>query len=154
MTKIASEREFSLVKDSFSAVKKIDLKNIGFKQISDSNFYIYQSDYYKILNFTIKPELIFLIESEEDNIKVKLKSISIKNLPDIFKNIKITLEVNIFHEKDLCKINRYITIKYESKNKFIKYLSENFIDKILLNLIEIISTRFDKKFIKKILKVI
>ena len=152
MTRITSEREFNLAKESFSAVKKINLKDIGFYQISDSNLYIYQSDYYKILNYSIKPELLFSIKIEEDLIYIKLKSINIQNLPDIFRTLKITLEVNIFHEEDLCKINRNITLSYESKNRVIRFLSENFINKILLNLIEIISIRFDKKLEKKVLK--
>ena len=109
MTKIASDREFSLVKDSFSTVKKINLKEIGFNQISGSDLYIYQSDEYKILNYSIKPKLVFFIKTEEDNIYVKLKSISIKNLPDIFKTLKLTLELNIYNEKDLCKIHRHIS---------------------------------------------
>ena len=154
MTRISSDREFNLVKDSFSAVKEINLKDIGFNQISDTNLYIYQSDYYKILNYSIKPELIFSIKSEEDTINLNLQSISVKNLPNIFKTLKLTLEVNIFHEKDFCKIKRHITLSYESKNKLISYLSENFIDKILLNLIEAISIRFDKKLTKKVLKAI
>ena len=91
MTRISSEREFNLVKDSFSAVKNINLKDIGFNQISDSNLYIYQSDYYKILNYSIKPELIFSIKSEEDTINLNLQSISVKNLPNIFKKLNFFL---------------------------------------------------------------
>ena len=152
MTKIASDREFSLVKDSFSTVKKINLKEIGFNQISGSDLYIYQSDEYKILNYSIKPELVFFIKNEKDNIYVKLKSISIKNLPDIFKTLKLTLELNIYNEKDLCKIHRHISLKFDRENRLISFISENFIQKILKNLIEKISIRFDKKLIKKVLK--
>ena len=154
MIKIASEREFSLVRNSFAAFKKINLKDIGFNQISGSNLYTYQSDEYKILNYSIKPKLVFSIERKENNINVNLKEIKIKNLPDIFKTLQLTLEVNFFHEKDLCKINRYIALKYEKKNKLISFISENFLNKILKNLLEIISTRFDKKLIKKVLKTI
>ena len=107
-----------------------------------------------ILNYSIKPELIFSIERDENNIYVKLKNIRIKNLPDIFKKLKLRVEVIFFYEKDLCKINRHISLRYERKNKFVTFISENFIDKILKNLIEIISTRFDKKLIKKVLKAI
>ena len=53
MIKIDSDREFSLVKESFSIIKKINLKKIGFTKISDSNLYSYQSDEYKILNYSI-----------------------------------------------------------------------------------------------------
>ena len=123
MIKFTSEREFRIVRDSFSAVKKINLKDIGFKQISDSNLYIYQS-------------------------------VNIKNLPNIFKELKLTIEVKIFPEEDVFKINRHISLVYESKNKLITFISDNFIDKILKNLIEIISIRFDKKLIKKVLKAI
>ena len=154
MNKIASDREFRLVKDSFLAVKKINLEEIGFKQIADSNLYIYQSDEYKVLNYSIKPQLIFSINSEKDNIYVNLKSISIKNLPNIFKELKLTIEVKIFPEEDVFKINRHISLVYESKNKLITFISDNFIDKIFKNLIEIISIRFDKKLVKKVLKAI
>ena len=154
MIKFTSEREFRIVRDSFSAVKKINLKDIGFKQISDSNLYIYQSDEYKVLNYSIKPQLIFSIKSERDNIYVNLKSINIKNLPNIFKELKLTIEVKIFPEEDVFKINRHISLVYESKNKLITFISDNFIDKIFKNLIEIISIRFDKKLIKKVLKAI
>ena len=78
MIKIDSNREFTLVKASFSIIKKINLKEIGFTRISDSNLYIYQSDEYKILNYSIKPQLIFSIYIEDEIIKIKLESISLK----------------------------------------------------------------------------
>ena len=154
MIKVYSDREFRLEKDSFSAVKKINLKDIGFNQISSSNLYIYQSQEYKILNYSIKPLLIFFINSEDNNIYVKLKRIDIKNLPNIFNTLNLTLEVKIFRETDLIKINRHISLGYESKNKFITLMSNNLSDKILRNLIEKISMRFDKKLTKKVLKAI
>jgi len=154
MIKIDSDREFSLVKESFSIIKKINLKKIGFTKISDSNLYSYQSDEYKILNYSIKPQLIFSIYLEDEIIKIKLESIRLKNLPNIFKTLKLNLEANIFSEKDLCKINRHISLRYENKNKLIKFISENFIKKLLNNLIEKISMRFDRKLTKKLLKAI
>ena len=155
MIKVDSNREFNLLRDSFSVIKDINLSEIGFNNISGSNLYLYQSEEYKILNYSIKPKLIFLISNEEDDsIYIKLKSISINNLPFIFKTLKVTVEVNIFLEKDLCKLSRHISLKYEGKNKLITFLPEDLIDKILNNLIEVISNRFDKKLIKKVLKVI
>ena len=154
MIKIDSEREFSLVKESFSIIKKSNLKKIGFTKISDSNLYSYQSDEYKILNYSIKPKLIFSIYFEDEIIKIKLESISIENLPNIFKTLKLNLEANIFSEKDLCKVKRRISLRYENKNKFIKFISENFLKKFLNNLIDTISIRFDRKLIKKVLKAI
>ena len=154
MIKIDSDREFSLVKESFSIIKKINLKKIGFTKISDSNLYSYQSDEYKILNYSIKPQLIFSINFEDEIIKIKLESISIENLPNIFKTLKLNLEANIFSEKDLCKVKRRISLRYENKNKLIKFISENFLNKFLNNLIDNISIRFDRKLIKKLLKAI
>ena len=154
MIKIDSVREFNLIKASFSIIKKINLKEIGFTRIHDSNLYIYQSDEYKILNYSIKPQLIFSIYIEDEIIKIKLESISLKNLPNIFKTLKLNLEANIFSEKDLCKINRHISLSYENKNKLIKFISENLLNKFLNNLIETISIRFDRKLIKKVLKAI
>ena len=84
MIKMDSNREFKLVRNSFSISKKINLKEIGFVQIG-SNLYIYQSKEYKILNYSIKPQLIFSIDSQEDCIFIKLQKISIKNLPFILR---------------------------------------------------------------------
>ena len=154
MIKIDSDREFSLVKESFSIIKKINLKKIGFTKISDSNLYSYQSDEYKILNYSIKPQLIFSIYFEDEIIKIKLESISIENLPDIFKTLKLNVEANIFSEKDLCKVKRRISLRYKNKNKLIKFISENFLKKFLNNLIDTISIRFDRKLIKKVFKAI
>ena len=154
MIKIDSDREFTLVKASFSIIKKINLKEIGFTRISNSNLYIYQSDEYKILNYSIKPQLIFSIHIEDEIIKIKLESTSLKNLPNIFKTLKLNVEANIFSEKDLCKVKRRISLRYENKNKLIKFISENFLKKFLNNLIDTISIRFDRKLIKKVLKAI
>ena len=154
MIKINSNREFILVKESFSIIKKINLKKIGFTKISDSNLYSYQSDEYKILNYSIKPQLIFSIYFEDEIIKIKLEKISIENLPNIFKTLKLNLEANIFSEKDLCKVKRRISLRYENKNKLIKFISENFLNKFLNNLIDNISIRFDRKLNKKVLKAI
>jgi len=154
MIKIDSDREFSLLKESFSIIKKINLKKIGFTKISDSNLYSYQSDEYKILNYSIKPQLIFSIYFEDEIIKIKLESISIENLPNFFKTLKLNLEANIFSEKDLCKVKRRISLRYENKNKLIKLISENFLNKFLNNVLETISIRFDRKLIKKVLKAI
>ena len=122
MIKVDSVREFKLVRDSFSGVKKINLKKIGFDQIPNSNLYIYQSDEYKILNYSIKPELIFSINSDDKSINISLQSINIKNLPMIFNRSNLDIEVRIFPEKGLCKVIRCISLKYESKNKLISYI--------------------------------
>ena len=154
MTRIDSHKEFRIGNDSLLVLKKINLKEMGFKQIDGSNLYIYQSNEYKILNYSIKPMLIFIINIEDDNIYIKLQDINIKNLPNIFKTINLDIEVNIFSESNFYRINRHISLKYESKNKLMRYLSENFINKLLSNLIENISIRFDRKLIKKVSKAI
>ena len=154
MIRINSHKEFRLGNGSVSVFKKINLAEIGFKKIYGSNLYIYQSDEYKILNYSIKPKVIFLIKIKGDNIYIKLEDIKIKNLPNIFKTLNLEIEVNIFSESNFYRIVRNISLNYESKNKFMRYLSENFINKLLNNLIEIISIRFDRKLIKKVSKAI
>ena len=74
---------------------------------------------------------------------------------NLIKDVKIfslDIEVNIFLEGNFYKIIRHISLNYESKNKLMRYFSDNFINKLLNNLIEIISIRFDRKLIKKFLK--
>ena len=152
MTRVYSVKEFKLRSDSFSVFKKINLKEIGFNKIAESNLYFYQSNEYKILNYSITPKVIFLINIEDDNIHIKLHDINIKNLPNIFKAFSLDIEVNIFPEDNFFRIIRHISLNYESKNKLMRYFSENFINKLLNNLIEIISIRFDRKLIKKVFK--
>ena len=152
MTRVYSVKEFKFGSDSLSVLKKINLEDIGFNQIAESNLFIYQSNEYKILNYSIKPKVIFLINIEDDNIYIKLHDINIKNLPNIFRTFILDIEVNIFLEGNFYKIIRHISLNYESKNKLMRYFSDNFINKLLNNLIEIISIRFDRKLIKKFLK--
>ena len=152
MIKVDRDTEFKLVRNSFKVIKKINLQEIGFNQISGTNLYKYQSDEYRILNYSIKPKVIFLINIKEDNIFIKLQDISIKNLPNIFKTLNLNIEVKILAESNFYIIIRHISLRYEDNNKLIKYLSENFKNKFLNNLIDIISRRFDRKLVKKVLK--
>ena len=114
MIQIDSEKEFKLIRNSHSVFKKISLQKIGFKQINDSNLYMYQSNEYKVLNYSITPKLLFLINFEDNNVYIKLEKINIENLPNIFKTLKLTLIVNIFHEKNFWRISRQITLKYKA----------------------------------------
>ena len=100
MIKVNSDREFKLVRNSYSVFKKNNLKKIGFNQISGTNLYIYESDEYKILNYSIKPQLIFLINIEDDNTSLKLKEITIQRLPNILKTLNLNIVVNVFSESD------------------------------------------------------
>ena len=152
MIKVDSIREFKLTNNSFSEVKNIDLKDFGFYQIFDSNIFSYKSDEYRLLNYRIKPNLTFKIQVEQENIQIELKSISINDLPNIFKFFNLKIKLYILPEEDYCIAKRYISLSYESKNKIIKYFSEKVTYKMLNNLIEKISLRFDQKLIKKILK--
>tara|TARA_B100000886_G_scaffold273218_1_gene197128 strand:- start:492 stop:962 length:471 start_codon:yes stop_codon:yes gene_type:complete len=151
MIKVDSIKEFKLGNKSFSEIKNIDLKDIGFYQLSDSNIFRYKSDEYKILNYRIKPELTFKIRINEENIHIELNSISINNLSNIFKLFNLKINLYILPDKDYCKAKRFISLSYESKNKFLSNLSKKAVNKILHNLIEKISSRFDKKLIKKVL---
>ena len=152
MIKVDSIKEFKLENKSFSEIKNIDLKDIGFYQISDSNIFSYNSDEYKIFNYRIKPKLTFKIKIKEDKIRIELDSIRINNLPNIFKLFNLRIKLLILSEKDNCKVKRFISLSYESKNKVLKNLSEKAADKILQKYIEKISLRFDKKLIKKVFK--
>lgn len=70
---IDSEKELNLVRLLFSVIRKISLQNIVFKQINDPNLYMYQSDECKILNYSIHPKLLFLINFEDNNVHIKLE---------------------------------------------------------------------------------
>ena len=62
-------------------------------------------------------------------------------MPNIFKTLSLDIEVNISPEGNFYRIIRHISLNYESKNKLIRYFPENFTNKLLDNLIEIISIR-------------
>ena len=81
-----------------------------------------------------------MVEYEQENIQIELKSISINNLPNIFKFFNLKIKLYILPEGDYCIAKRYISLSYESKNKIIKYFSKKVTYKILHNLIEKISS--------------
>ena len=111
MIKIDSSREFKLKSNSFLVLKKINLKEIGFNKISNSNLYSYQSDEYKVLNYSIKPKLIFLINNEDDFCKIT-RNISLRY--EITNKLISHLSENFIY-KLLNNLIKIISIRFDKK---------------------------------------
>ena len=132
MIKIDSSREFKLKSNSFLVLKKINLKEIGFNKISNSNLYTYQSDEYKVLNYSN------LIYDELNSVGVR---VSLNNRSD-----KIGAKIR---QAELEKINVMLIIgekeveekKISVRRRFEGNTGTIGIDELKLELIKEIKTR-------------
>ena len=115
MIKVESNKEFKLERNSSEVIKQINLHDIGLNQISGTNLYSYQSAEYKILNFSIKPKVIFLINIEDDNIYLELKK---QNIDVLLDDTEESMSSK-FNKHDLLGIPYQIIIGSKSSdNKF------------------------------------
>jgi len=151
MKEINSTKIINISSKSLSEIKKLNLQNLGLNKIQDPNIFEYNSDLFKVLKYKIKSKINFKIFFKENNIHIELKSI--KGLPKfIKKNITLNIKVDIYQEhKEICRANRFISLSLSKESFVLKFLSDEIANKLLLNILETISQRFDKKLLTKIL---
>ena len=151
MKEINSTKIINISSKSLSEIKKLNLQNLGLNKIQDPNIFEYNSDLFKVLKYKIKSKINFKIFFKENNIHIELKSI--KGLPKfIKKNITLNIKVDIYQEhKEICRANRFISLSLNKESFVLKFLSDEIANKLLLNILETISQRFDKKLLTKIL---
>ena len=151
MTEIKSTKIININSKSLSEIKKLNLKNLGLNKIQEPNIFEYNSNVFKVLKYKIKSKINFKISFNETNIHIELQSIT--GLPKfIKKNITINIKVDIYQEPgEICRANRFISLSLNKESFVLKFLSDEIANKLLLNILETISQRFDKKLLTKIL---
>ena len=151
MLEINSTKIININSKSLSEIKKLNLQNLGLNKIQEPNIFEYNSDLFKVLKYKIKSKILFKIFFKDNNIHIELQSIT--GLPKfIKKNITLNIKVDIYQEREeICRANRSISLSLNKESFVLKFLSDEIANKLLLNILEIISQRFDKKFLIKIL---
>ena len=149
MKKISSTKIININSKSLSEIKKLNLEKLGLNKIQNPNIFEYNSNFFKVLKYTIKAKLILKIFYKENNIYIELHSI--KDIPAfIRKIITLDIKVDIYQDREICRANRFISLNL-NKDSFFLFLSDEIRKTLLTNIIETISKRFDKKFLKKVL---
>ena len=151
MKEIKSNKIININSKSLSEIKKLNLQKLGLNKIQEPNIFEYNSDVFKVLKYKIKSKINFKIFLKENNIHIELQNIT--GLPKfIKKNITLNIKVDIYQEREeICRANRSISLSLNKESFVLKFLSDEIANKLLLNILETISQRFDKKFLIKIL---
>tara|TARA_B100001093_G_C26217491_1_gene754648 strand:- start:32 stop:496 length:465 start_codon:yes stop_codon:yes gene_type:complete len=145
-------KKFKLQYKSIEELKKLNLKSIGLRPSGEENIYSYESKKYNFLNYKITPKIFFLITFVTNTCIIKLKRIEISEISKSLKLINLVIEVKIYKHELQLHAERYISIEIIEKQNFLKLLPNELVSKLLENALEIITNRFDKKFINKIVK--
>ena len=151
MIALNSIKEIKIFSKSLSDIKKINLGNIGLNKVHEPNIFEYKSRVFKVLNYKIQPQIKFSICFEEDNIYFEL--LSIEGIPKSLKRVfDLNIKVNIYQEGDICKVKRFLSLSLDKNSFFNGPITDKILHSLLLNLSEIISKRFDKRFLNKLIK--
>ena len=151
MKAVNSIKEIKIFSKSLSDIKKINLRKIGLNKVHEPNIFVYNSRIFKILKYKIKPQINFSICYEQDNIQFEL--LSIEGIPKSLKRIfELDIKVDIYQEGEYCKAKRYLSLSLDESKIFKGTISVKILHRLLLKVSEIISIRFDKRFLNKLIK--
>ena len=149
MLELKSSKIINIKSKSLSEIKKLNLQKLGLNKLQDSNFFEYDSSVFKVLSYEIRTKIIFSIFFKENNIYIELQNIT--GIPKfINRDITLNIKVDIYQEHEFCRANRFISLNLNKDSFFLKFLSDENANKLLLITLETISKRFDKKFLNKI----
>ena len=135
----------------FHDLNKLNLEKIQLKKTSKSNQYLYQSKGFNILRWHFKPEIIFLITFGEKNISIETNEKLIKGL-GLFSDI-IQIKINLIilkNPEDSFSAQRSITLGFKKKPKFLRFIPSKILEKLLLQALDLITKRVDKKLLLKL----
>tara|TARA_Y100000589_G_C26879905_1_gene517579 strand:+ start:195 stop:665 length:471 start_codon:yes stop_codon:yes gene_type:complete len=145
-------RELLVENICFSNLKKLNLEKIQLKKTSTLNQYLYQSKGFKILKWYFKPEIIFLIIYEENNIFAESNEKLMKGLNIFSDIIEITVNFNILKRgENSLKIKRTVYLRLKKTPTFLRFIPNKILKKFLNQALDLIATRVDKKLLFKLL---
>lgn len=149
MLHVNSTKIININSKSLSEIKNLNLQKLGLNKFQDSNFFEYSSSIFNVLSYKIRTKIIFSIFFQENNIYIEL--LKITGIPKfINRDITLNIKVDIYQEREFCRANRFISLNLNKDSFFLKFLSDEKANKLLLLTLETISKRFDKKFLNKI----
>ena len=147
MTLKSSKNNYKLKSNSFKDLINIDLESLNLILIERENIFLYESKGYKLLNFHINPKVYFDIAFEDkNNCIIKLKRIEIDEIKSLLNIFKINIDIRINKRKKFIYIERNLSIKVLQGKYLFNFVPYVALNKLLPNLLELITNRFDKKF--------
>ncbi len=148
---LEDHRKFLLENFYFNDLNKFNLEKIQLKKTSKSNQYLYKSKGFNILRWHFKPEIIFLIIYGEENISLETNEKLIKGL-GLFTDI-IRIKINFIilkNPENSFTAQRSITLGIKKKPKFLRFIPNKILKKLLSQALDLIAKRVDKKLLLKL----
>ena len=148
---LEDHRKFLLEKFYFNDLNKFNLEKIKLKKTSKSNQYLYKSKGFNILRWHFKPEIIFLIIYGEKDISLETNEKLIKGL-GLFSDI-IQIKINFIilkNPENSFTAQRSITLGFKKKPKFLRFIPNKILKKLLSQALDLIAKRVDKKLLLKL----
>ena len=148
---LEDHRNFLLENFYFNDLNKINLEKIQLKKISKLNQYLYESKGFNILKWYFKPEIIFLIIYGEKNISLETNEKLIKGLGLFSDIIQIKIKIIILkNPENSFTAQRSITLGFKKKPKFLRFIPNKILKKLLSQALDLIAKRVDKKLLLKL----
>ena len=148
----SNQKKIELENISFEEIKKIELDLLGLKKINSSNIYRYESKPFKLLKFKISPCMDFVITSKKSELLIQLNSLEVLEVKNILDNLSLKIELRIYDERNICYVDRSISLKLIEKKGIFKTLPSEIISKLLLRVVVLLSTRLDRKLKDRLTK--
>ena len=148
---LEDHRSFLLENFYFNDLNKINLEKIQLKKISKLNQYLYESKGFNILKWYFKPEIIFLIIYGEKNISLETNENLIKGLGLFSDIIQIKIKIIILkNPENSFTAQRSITLGFKKKPKFLRFIPNKILKKLLPQALDLLAKRVDKKLLLKL----
>ena len=144
-------KQFVFHQISFEKISSVYLSKIGLIQIN-SDLYVYQSKSYRLLNWEIKPKIIFRIYKDKSKISISTHDKLLKGIDLILKFATIKFDASIQILESQTVIDRSLTISLR-RNGLIKIFPRNMVLKLLDEAAYLVGDRFDRKIIKGLNKI-
>ena len=135
----------------FHDLNKLNLEKIQLKKTSKSNQYLYESKGFNILKWSFRPKIIFLINYGEKNISLETNEKLIKGL-GLFSDI-IQIKINLIilkNPENSFTAQRYIALGLKKKPKFLRFIPNKILKKLLSQALDLVAKRVDKKLLLKL----
>ena len=148
---LEDHREFLLENFYFNDLNKFNLEKIKLKKTSKLNQYLYESKGFNILRWHFRPEIIFLIIYGEKNISLETNENLIKGLGLFSDIIKIRINLIILkNPENSFTAQRSITLGFKKKPKFLRFIPNKILKKLLSQALDLLAKRVDKKLLFKL----
>ena len=148
---LEDHRKFLLENFYLNDLNKFNLEKIQLKKTSKSNQYLYKSKGFNILKWHFEPKIIFLIIYGEKNFSLETNENLIKGLGLFSDIIQIKINYIIFkNPENSFTAQRSITLGFKKKPKFLRFIPNKILKKLLSQALNLLAIRVDKELLLKL----